>query len=242
MDYIIDFKPYIPDDVNYEELARIENLVKSKMPLTKEEADFFLDNINYKVRELISPGLNNFRNKCDLAQSILYYYFRDIGCNPAPSMTHTAITEQIVGHNFLVTTLNIEGMPTLCLVDPTYIQFFTKDDCSLEKFYISPLAPDKILITPDPGFFIRDDDQIYVEDLLNRGHSVLTEKLAQVYGDSFYNTKVGVSLSNWQFQSIPGSIYINAFAKGNCSLSKTEKQLEESGLKIPAFGDIQRHY
>ena len=232
MTYIMDFEPFIPEDINYDELNKLETKIKDKESLSLKDANYFLDHLNYMARELINPDMNNFRNKCDLAQSILYYYFKSLGCAVVPVQTQRAITHDIVGHNFLVVEIIIDGVPTVFLVDPTYIQFFDEDRCQMSNFYISPLAPDKILITPDPGFFIRESQKEMAKYLVDHGYSLLTNEVARMYGDSFFNTKVGVSLSNWQFQTMSGNIYISAFMKGDFPLSRTEESLRQDGMLL----------
>ncbi|MBE6148526.1 MAG: hypothetical protein E7167_03420 [Firmicutes bacterium] len=235
MAYIAEFEPFIPNDIDYDQLSQIEDTIKKGESITSEEANFFLDHINYLARSMMNPNMQNFRNKCDLAQSILYYYFNSLGCKVIPNTTHGSITSQIVGHNFLVLELLVDNILTLYLVDPTYIQFFEESNCSWQKFYVSPLAPDRILLTPDPGFFIKDYQKEMAKFLLDHGYSLLTPEVGKMYGDSFYNTKVGLSRSNWKYQTMPGEIYINAFVKGSGTLSKTESQLEEENMLIKPF-------
>ena len=56
-----------------------------------------------------------------------------------------------------------------------------------------------------------------------------------MYGDSFYNTKTGISYNNKIYQTIPGSVYINSFMKGDVRVSKTEEELEKVNLNIKLF-------
>ncbi|MBQ6841446.1 MAG: hypothetical protein IJO63_04965 [Bacilli bacterium] len=232
MAYITNFEPIIIDDVNYDYLSGIEQKVKSGAALTEEETSFFLDNLGYFTRVKLNPEMIYFHNKCDTAQAMEYHYLKDLGLEPIPSMTQFAITNHIIGHSFLVVKLLVEDQERLYLLDPTYIQFFSQEDCSMQKFYVSALSPDTILATPDPGFFIREKQKGMAKFLLDHGYILLTPEVARMYGDSFFNTKVGVSKSNWRFQTIPGEVYINAFTKPNCPISKTKEELENEGLRV----------
>lgn len=235
MNYIIDFNPVNINDINAVYYAEIENKIINKQSLSQKEVNDFLDIINYIVRLKINPNLNNYDNKCDLAVSTLYHYFKKLNCSVFSSTTQTSITNSIIGHSFFTLQLFVDGEIKNYLIDPTYIQFFKKDKCTNDNYYISTMYKDIILITPDPGFFIKEEMKNLCAFLLNHGHMELTEESARMYGDSFYNTKTGVSYSNKVYQTIPGSVYINAFMKGSESVSKTEEELEELDLNIKPF-------
>lgn len=230
MDYIIDFKPPIIKNINKEKISEIEYKIINRISITKEEAKYLLDYIIYLTRYKINSNLDNYDYKCDLAQSMLYYYFQKLNCNVSSCMTQNVITNNIIGHSFLVINLSVDNQSTIYLIDPTYIQFFTKEKCSDFKYFINPNYPYNILITPDPGYFIKKEDISKISNLINQGYEVLTEDIARIYGDSFYNTKTGEFDKN--FKSIPGNIYINAFLKGKENISKTLEELEESNLNI----------
>lgn len=235
MNYIIDFNPINISDINLVYYAEIENKILNKESLTQEEVNVFLDIINYIVRLKINPNLDNYDNKCDLAISILYYYLKKLNCRIFSSVTHKSITNSIVGHSFLTLQLVVDGKIKNYLIDPTYIQFFKKDKCNENNYYISANYNNMILLTPDPGYFIKEEMKHYCIFLLNHGYIELTEESARMYGDSFYNTKTGISYINKMYQTIPGSVYINAFMKGSESVSKTEEELEEINLNIKLF-------
>ena len=118
------------------------------------------------------------------------------------------------------------------LLDATYIQFFYEDSCTYQSYYVSSLSPDTILLTPDPGYFVRNSQKPMAQFLLDHGYSLLTPEVARMYGDSFLNTKQGVSKSNLKYQSIPGEVYINSFTKPNCTLSKTKEELIDTEMRI----------
>lgn len=239
MAYIIDFKPTIIKNINKEKISEIEYKIINRISINKEEVKYLLDYIIYLTRCKINSNLDNYEYKCDLAQSMLYYYFQKLNCNVSLCMTQNVITNNIIGHSFLVINLLMDNQSTNYLIDPTYIQFFTKEKCNDNKYFINPNYPHNVLITPDPGYFIKKEDISKIKSLINQGYEVLTEDIARIYGDSFYNTKTGEFDKN--FKSIPGNIYINAFLKGKENISKTLEELEESNLNIePIYIDKKR--
>lgn len=74
--------------------------------------------------------------------------------------------------------------------------------------------------------------------LLNYGYILLDENTAQMYGDSFYNTKTGINPINLKYQTIPGFVYINAFTKGHEKLSNKEEELITKNLSITPFQEL----
>lgn len=235
MNYIMNFNPVNINDINITYYAEIENKIINKESLSQSEVKDFLDVINYIVRLKINPNLDNYDNKCDLAISILYHYLKKLNCSIFSSTTHTSITNNIIGHSFLTLQLLVDGEIKNYLIDPTYIQFFKKDKCTDSNYYTSPMYRDIILLTPDPGFFIKDEMKKHCTSLLNHGYIELTEESARMYGDSFYNTKTGVSYSNKKYQTIPGSVYVNAFMKSSEPVSKTEEELKILNINIDLF-------
>lgn len=239
MNYIIDFNPIVINNVNEEKISEIEYKIINNISISKEEIKYLLDYIIYLTRYKINSNLDNYENKCDLSQSMIYYYFQQLNCNIYPCMTQNVITSNIIGHSFLVISLLVDDKIENYLLDPTYIQFFTKEKCNNNKYFLNPNPPYNILITPDPGYFIKQEDLLIINNLINQGYETLTEDIARIYGDSFYNTKTGELEKN--FKSIPGNIYINAFLKGKESISKTITELEESNLLIePIYTDKKR--
>lgn len=235
MKYIIDFKPYIPDEINNNELYIIENKIKNKESITSEEAKLFLDTINYLTRYNINKNLDNYDNKCDLAQSILYHYLKNINCNPIPAMTQNVITNNIVGHSFIIVDLIINNSSTYFILDPTYIQFFKEEKCTKENYYVSDKYPDIVLLTPDPGYFIKDNMQNNALFLLNNGYLELNQDTSKMYGDSFLNTKTNVLFSTLKYQTIPGDVYINSFLKAHEPIKIKEEELIFNNINIETF-------
>lgn len=116
--------------------------------------------------------------------------------------------------------------------------FSKKEKCNKDNYYISPKYPDHILLTPDPGFFIKEEMKEHASFLLNYGYILLEENTAKMYGDSFYNTKTGINPNNLKYQIIPGFVYINAFTKGYEQLSKKEEELIDKNLYIISFQEL----
>ena len=235
MGYIVDFKPYQNRNININECARIEQAIENKQSINQNDAENYLSNLICLVRRSINPNMDNFDMKCDTAQAILGHYFHQINCRYAPCATHNVITSQIDGHSFVVVTLNVEGEDKNFLIDPTYIQFFHQDKCQRDNYFVSPMYPDKVLLTPDAGFFIKEEDMEPVDFLLRYGYIELTEEYARIYGDSFLNTKTGTNPNNLTYQTMPGSIYIKSFLKGKEPLSKTKQELKESNQLLETF-------
>lgn len=235
MSYIVDFKPYKESNINSEYYSKIEQKISTNTRITQNEAEDFLRIICYIIRNNINPEMDNFDYKCDLAQSILGVYLERINCQYSPCATQNVITQGVEGHSFTVITLNVEGEDRNYLVDPTYIQFFHQEKCNKTNYFVSPLFPDKILLTPHPGFFIKEEDKEATDFLLRYGYIELTPEYARIYGDSFLNTKTGENPKELKFKTIPGEIYINAFKKGKEKLSKTENELAKTSQNIIPF-------
>lgn len=239
MKYIVDFNPVVIDNIDYETLANVEEKILNKVAISNEEAEYFLDNICYIARNKINEKMDNYDYKCDLFQSIITYYFRNIDCEVNPCMTQNVISKDITGHSFTVIKLMVEREEKLFLIDPSYIQFFKKENCQRENYYLSPLYKDVVLLTPDPGYFIKDEDMLTINYLLTHGFINLNENVARIYGDSFLNTMRGLKWTK-DNRSISGNVYINSFLKGNEVLSKSELELSDDDLLIKSFKLINK--
>lgn len=242
MNYIVDFKPVIMDDIDYDYMSNIEQKIKNNISLNLEETTNFLDTLCFILRYKVNDNMDNFLNKCDTFQAMFYYYFKSLNVKFIPCMTQNVITNNIIGHSFSIIELLVENEKKLFLLDPSYIQFFEKDKCSLNNYVVAPQNKDYILLTPNPGYFIHETDKTLVNEFLNRGYSFLSSDLARIYGDSFLNTKTGLVSKN--FKNIKGNIYINSFLKGNEPISKTKEELENLDLFVSSFEvmkDNQKH-
>lgn len=232
MNYIVDFNPVVMENIDYDYLKEIESKVKEKDSLTVEKITYFLDAISYITRFKINPDMDNYDYGCDLAQSILCHYLNNLNCEVYPVMTRSVMDGDITGHSFLCARFLVENKEELYLLDPTYIQFFKEENCNKNKYFVSEKYDNKVLITPDPGYFIRESQKENVKFLLDHGYSILNEEIAKMYGDSFINTRRGVKVEDCDYVSLPGKFYIDSFLKGNEVLSKTEEDLIREGLVI----------
>lgn len=239
MSYIVNFNPVVIDNIDVNYYIEIEKKIKKKESISSQEVNNLLNAVIYLVRFKINPNLDNFDNKCDLAVSMLYYYFKDLGCEVFSSMTQNVITNDIVGHSFLTVQILVDGKVQNYLLDPTYIQFFKNEKCSQNNYYVSPLYKDVILLTPDPGFFIEKKYINTAKSLLDHGYMLLTEENAEMYGNSFYNTKTGGSYSKNSYQTIPGDVYINSFIHGKEPVSKSKDELIQNNLHIEPFYQLE---
>lgn len=225
MSYIFNEKPKIIQyDMDYIEF--LEEKVKSKEELSEDEVKYLLDYVCFTTRSKFTDDIENFNflYKCDVAQAIICYYFSDLDVVSHPCMTQNVITNDIVGHSFTVIELNHKYY----LIDPTYRQFTLEENCRESNYIL--YKNNMIIRTPDPGYFIKEEDKPEISSFLIDGYHELDEDFARIYGDSFYNTKTG-NYDN-SFKSIPGKVYMNSFFKGNEILSKTKEELESSNLLI----------
>lgn len=223
------------DCFDIDAFRKIEYKISKNMPITNEELDYFLGYVVYITRSKIFSGSEYFENKCDLAQSIICHYFNDIGVINHPNMTINSITDYIIGHSFVVATFNILGNMTNYLIDPTYIQFFKKENCNINRY----IGINGFFVrTPDPGYYIKEEDRSFINEFNYYGFGELTDRLAKVYGDSFYNTMTMVD--NMDFKEISGFVYINSFLKGKEKLSIAKAELIDNGYYLDFNSENER--
>lgn len=219
------------DNIDYNYLKDIADKIKNKYSVSKEDINYFLQCIVYITRmNIMDNGNEYFDYKCDLAQSIIYYYLEDLGIKGHPNMTIPAISKDIIGHSFICATFKVDDNDINYLIDPTYIQFFKKENCNSDRYvYFNDL----IIRTPDPGYFIKEEDRETINKFNYNGFGELTDDLARIYGNSFYFTKTGITKNEI---SIPGKVFINSFMKGNERLSETREDLIFKGYYIALDG------
>lgn len=230
----IDFNIHI-DTTDKELISKIEYLVKNNIPLNEQTIEVLLDHLSYIVRKRIAEfeekDLNNylFEYKCDLAQSMICYYLQELGLKVNPVNTNEVLSGT-TGHSFALTKINTTEGEKEYLIDPTYIQFFSKEGCSSKKYVI---INNQICISPDPGYFIiKNGQENRIMPLLNKGHIEFTEEIAKIYGDSFFQTKTGGTLEQVKYNTGSGSMYLKWFNSYTSKLSKTKEELEELNLLI----------
>ncbi len=234
MEKIIDF------NINEEEIVQnrikeIEELCRNEIPLNIEDVNLLLANLSYQVRKKIADYEKvdmkeyTYPYKCDLAQSMIYYYLNELNIKVNPVNTNEVING-VSGHSLTISSINtIEGEKQF-LVDPTYIQFFTKENCDPNKFVI---INDMVCISPDPGYFIvRNNNEDIIMSLLTNGYIELSEDVAKAYGDSFFQTKQGTNTNQIDHNVASGSSYIKWFEHTTSKLSKSEEELANMNLLI----------
>ena len=233
METIIDFKvKNIIDDSN---IYMIEEKCKNGIPLSLDETKELLDYISYQTRVKIAEheGKNFeeylFPMKCDLAQSMICYYLNDLGIKNNSINTNETIPN-VTGHSLVIATINTIKGPKQYIVDPTYIQFFSKDKCTKERYTI---LRNIVCISPDPGYFVKfEHNEEKLMPLLEDGFIELNEETAKAYGDSFFRTKVSVQKEEILFNQAPGVNYIRWFNLYKSDLTKTKEELRDSNLLI----------
>ena len=217
-----------------ETITKIEELCQNHMPLKESEINSLLENLCWKVRKKIAEANesniqdDSYAFKCDLAQSMIVYYFQKLGISANPVNTNEVLNGTC-GHSFVLVTIQEK----IYLVDPTYIQFFEKDKCDVERFTI---INDTVCTSPDPGFFIElNQAEETVMPLLEKGYIEFKEEVAKAYGDSFFQTKTGVSPSQIKYNVATGTLYKKWFESYTSKLSKTEEELRKMGLLLEPF-------
>src|SRR5574344_2198853 len=161
-----------PKKVSYDiySISEIESKILENIPLSKSEINYLLDYVCYETRLKFNKELDDydFEYKCDTAQSIICAYLNDLGVINHPCMTQNVITNDIIGHSFLVAEFNQDGTLVPYLIDPTYRQFFLTDKCNRNNYIY--FGDKKIIKTPDPGYFIEDKDKEATSSLLINGY------------------------------------------------------------------------
>ena len=242
MNKIIDF------DINEEPLqtnnvSQIEELCKYNNVLNIEDIHTLLKYVSYSVRRKIadyegkSMSEYSYSNKCDLSQSMIYYYLQNLGIKVNPVNINEVIYG-VCGHSFVIAHFNTVDEEKIFLLDPTYLQFFSKENCDSNKFII---INNSICVAPDPGFFVvADHNESVILPLLQNGYTELTEEVAKVYGDSFFQTKQGTMLSQINNNRANGLNYIKWFIHYTSPLSKSVEELREMDLLIDSSDTVKK--
>lgn len=212
-------------DIDYKYLKEIENKIKNKISVTYDEIDYFLKSIIYLIRDKVRDNEHPyFEYKCDLVQSIICHYLNELNVTNFPNATNKSILDNVVGHSFVVATFKVDNRDVDYLIDPTYIQFFKKENIKDGNYII---INGYIVKTPDPGYFIKKEDIDKINLFNENGFSILDEDIARIYGNSFYNTRT--MKKDKTFEELKGYVYINSFLKGKERLSKSKLELEKDG-------------
>lgn len=234
--YIVDYKPKDVKRIDFNVLGQIEYKILNNETLTNDEVNYLLTVLVYRVRLGISDSLDSpCINMCDTAQSIICSYLNKLGIVNNPCMTQNVIVSEIVGHSFVTARFNVNGEEKIYLIDPTYQQFLLKDECSKDKFFYHK---NQVLTKPAPGYYLKEEEYPAIKEFISSGYTELTNEFAAIYGNSFYNTKLGKVPNLYEYKSMTGNIYIKTFTKGNEKLSMSLNDLKGSGLDIHLSVDL----
>ena len=238
MDQVFNVKINIMDNVDLDIINSIEEKCFKGESLSQNELDYYLNYVIYQTREILALNKNkelnaySFDFMCDTAQSIIARYFDKLNITYKPVETGKAITDDILGHSFLLADFTVDGENKTYILDPTYNQFFDVNKCSENNFKV---INGIVVQTPDLGYFaLRSDEktQNVVKNLIRSGYIELTESNAKIYGDLFYKTKVGnINYFNTKLE-MSGSVYIKSFKKSEARLTYTDEYLEEMGMSL----------
>lgn len=214
------------EDIDYNYLKDIENSLRKRYGVSKEDITYFLQGIVYIARmNVMEKGNEYFDNKDDLMQSIIYYYLEDLGIKSYPNNTVTSIDSDVAKHSFVCTSFKIDEEIVNYLIDPTYIQFFKDENCNINRFvYFN----DIIIRKPDPGYFVDNNDRDLIDAFNYDGFGELDENLARIYGNSFYLTKPDVNDTD----ELSGKVFLDRFMQANERLSETKEDLVFKGYYI----------
>ena len=242
MNQVFDVKINVMQNVDLDIISDIENKCIHGDCLNFSEIDYFLNYVVYKTRSILSSMKKedimnyNYNFMCDTAQSIIARYFDEVNITYKPVETQKAITNDIIGHSFLIADFLVSGKYISYIIDPTYNQFFSVNKCGENNFKV---VNGVVLKTPDLGYFaLKSDENIQnvVKRLLRNGYILLNEENAKIYGDLFYKTKTGnINYFNSKLE-MPGSIYIKGFRNSLAKLTYTLDDLQNMGISLnPIF-------
>ena len=138
--YIIDFEPkFLSENKN----NGIEELIEKAIYLS-------LLQLNYDNLKSLDIKNTPLTNKCDLVRNKLGKILKktDLAADIVYLETQDILGNDVVGHSILVVILE----DNIYLVDPTYSQFFLKENCHLSKYLINSERK-LVILAPDPGYY-----------------------------------------------------------------------------------------
>lgn len=230
-------------DENINDISEIEEKIKGNVSLNENEVSIFLNYIVFKTRKTICDvfGKNmdefDYRNTCNYAQAMLSYYFDDLAINNNPVCTSN-IFFNVIRHFFVVVFIPQNGEIIPYIVDPTYNQFFSLDNCNKDKFV---LKDGIVKATPDPGYFVSlldDNSKNDVIQFLKCGFHKLDAGFAKIYGDSFNKTQIGINKKEYDSLFVSGASYLKFFLKFKNELTKTREELFDMGLLLNSQNSV----
>ncbi len=221
---MIKINNYTLDNLDFSRIKAIEEKIIGKSPISNEEANYFLGYLVALTRKMIVGNFGaNFENRCDLAQSIISSLLQQLGIEHHNVATQKAISDNVEGHSFTVVALILEGGLANFLVDPTYQQFFIKNDSDGGNKPV--IIKGMICVSQSLESFIQPESVQLIENFIYWGFQRLNSDFAKIYGDSFLYTKTNIPV-DYSFPNIPGEVYINSFLKGNEKLSYDSEKLK----------------
>ena len=166
--------------------------------ISLEEAEILLgwvvkNAVDAIVDDAGSLSKNNMASSCYFAQAVTAFPFITAGLPCTINNTKyfvglkelmfSYISSSAINHPFITASLPVKIGDTIImkryLIDITYKQFFTADNCNKGVY-----SDDK---TPDPGYFVCQTKEgiEFATELLRKGYIELTAKNANIYGSAF---------------------------------------------------------
>lgn len=187
-------------------IEEIEKKIIYKKNLDDEEVKLFLDFIILSVRKIVDDDM--FINKCDTVQGLVGRYLNKLGITNYPCVTNKCVMPNVVGHSFIVATINNSNY----IIDPAFIQFAFLD---FNELYINNLR----IKSKSPFDYALKINKNMTKELVTHGYIKLTEQSAYWYGNSFYYTLTNIK-DDYKFKDISGNLYVKSFLKGKERLHK----------------------
>ena len=213
---------YINDTKLNVRKVSIDNLASSierlKNKNLKEEdisniLDWVISNLYEQLKKIsIDMNLNTLDGFCELSQLITIYPLEELGLKVTKN-TAASNFEFDKNHSFGTVTFNIDGEEQVYLIDPTYKQFFIKENCTKGKLYIGESV--------SPGYYA---DKTFASDLLKKGYIKLDKEKAKMYGEPF--TKSAKKDSSF-------IDYYDSIVSSNEDYSYKKEQIEDLNIHVP---------
>lgn len=222
-------------EVPYDVIEKLKNNISSGISI--EEANALLSwCINHTWHNLSYFGLDMSRNSlngfCDIAQLSTLYPLEQLGLKVTKNNAGDSFNYPFF-HAFGTVELPIQEddgkvSNKLFLIDPTYKQFFTAVRCNHGRYYAKE-ENTGLVIAPDPGYFMRtDEEKMIAEAIIRNGFILFSEEVARVYGAGF--EKASISLENY-------SRYDEIFNRtGNYYIDRIKST---SGQYCIGFGELE---
>lgn len=216
--------------------------------ISLHEAEIFLDWVTYNARNYAvkntpeTPLTATMSGLCAPTQYLNVQLFKKLKINAQPFNMEDGVGEVHINNENLrriqagwsspkvrhsvsmveLPIMDIDGniQNQKFLLDPTFRQFFLKNNCQENRFFNKPVGK----VAPDVGYFMQTDNlvklgvdtqtaintEILAKNIIEKGYFPLTEENAKIYGDSFVRAS-----QDFEFQTLPinktGEDYIKNF-------------------------------